>query len=202
MPDNPGKIYTRRGDQGQTRLRSGERVSKDDARVQTYGALDELQAQLGMALSLTRYKSVRSLLRALQEDIIVASAELASSPEAALQLERRIGRGDAVRLEQWIDELTASYSLPNRFVRPGKSTDSAAVHVARAVSRRCERSIVMLNRQSGGYDDLLVYFNRLSDFLFVVAWCLEVNAVLEEIVSQSIAGVTEEGIDLCTSPTR
>jgi cob(I)alamin adenosyltransferase len=133
MPDTPAKIYTRRGDQGQTRLRSGEKVNKDDARVQTYGALDELQAQLGMALSLTRYKSVRSLLRSLQEDIIVASAELASSPEAALQLERRIDRGDVVRLEHWIDELTASYSLPNRFVRPGTSTDSAAVHVARGM---------------------------------------------------------------------
>lgn len=193
MSDAPGKIYTRRGDRGQTRLRSGEKLSKDDARVQTYGALDELQAQLGMALSLTRYKSVRSLLRALQEDIIIASAELASSPEAALQLERRIGRGDAVRLEQWIDDLTASYSLPNRFVRPGRSTDSAAVHVARAVCRRCERLIVMLNRQSGGHDDLLVYFNRLGDFLFVTAWCLEVNAVLEEIACQSMAGTAKEG---------
>jgi cob(I)alamin adenosyltransferase len=64
----------------------------------------------------------------------------------------------------------------------------------RAVCRRCERLIVMLNRQSGGYDDLLVYFNRLSDFLFVTAWCLEVNAVLEEIVCQSIAVVAKEGI--------
>ncbi|MBM3299914.1 MAG: ATP:cob(I)alamin adenosyltransferase, partial [Deltaproteobacteria bacterium] len=102
----------------------------------------------------------------------------------------------------WIDELTESYSLPNRFVRPGHSTDSAAVHVARAVCRRCERLIVMLNRQSGGYDDLLVYFNRLSDFLFVIAWCLEVNAVLEEIVCQSIAGIAKEGTSQWTSSSR
>jgi cob(I)alamin adenosyltransferase len=162
MARSPGKIYTRRGDQGQTRLRSGERVSKDDARVKTYG----------MALSLTRFESIRVELGAVQEDVIAASAELASSPEAALQFGRRIGRGDVVRLEQWIDELTASYSLPERFVRPGRSTDSAAVHVARAVCRRCER--------------LIVYFNRLSDFLFVIAWSLEVNAVLEGIVRQSI----------------
>jgi cob(I)alamin adenosyltransferase len=186
MARSPGKIYTRRGDQGQTRLRSGERVSKDDARVKTYGALDELQAHIGMALSLTRFESIRVELGAVQEDVIAASAELASSPEAALQFGRRIGRGDVVRLEQWIDELTASYSLPERFVRPGRSTDSAAVHVARAVCRRCERLIVALNRQAGGYDDLLVYFNRLSDFLFVIAWSLEVNAVLEGIVRQSI----------------
>lgn len=168
-------------------------MTKDDARVQTYGALDELQAQLGMALSFTRLDSVRLVLRAIQEDIIVASSELAASSEAALQLDRRIGRGDVVRLEHWIDEFTASYTLPERFVRPGMSTDSAAVHVARAVCRRCERLIVTVNRQAGGYDDLLVYFNRLSDFLFVIAWCLEVNAIVEGIVRQSIVRMAGEG---------
>lgn len=193
MASSRGKIYTRRGDQGQTRLLSGERVTKDDARVKTYGALDELQAHIGMALCFIRLDTVRLLLGAVQEDIVVASSELASSPEAALQLGRRIGRGDVVRLEQWIDELTTSYSLPERFVRPGMSADSAAVHVARAVCRRCERLIVTLNRQAGGYDDLLVYFNRLSDFLFVVAWSLEVNAVLERIVAQSLAQTAKEG---------
>jgi cob(I)alamin adenosyltransferase len=168
-------------------------VNKDDTRVKTYGALDELQAHVGMALSLTRVDAARLVLGAIQEDIIVASAELASSPEAALQLGRRIGKGDVVRLEQWIDELTVSYSLPERFVRPGISTDSAAVHVARAVCRRCERLIVTLNRQVGGYDDLLVYFNRLSDFLFVIAWSLEVNAVVEGIVYKSITRTASEG---------
>jgi ATP:cob(I)alamin adenosyltransferase len=193
MASTPGKIYTRRGDQGQTRLLSGERVSKDNDRVQTYGALDELQAQLGMALSLIRHESFRSIICAIQEDIILAAAELASSPEAALQSARRIDQGDVVRLEDWIDECTELYSLPRRFVRPGRSADSAAVHVARAVCRRCERFIVMLNRHAGGYDDLLVYFNRLSDLLFVVAWCLEVNAVVEKVVCELAACVCTEG---------
>jgi cob(I)alamin adenosyltransferase len=146
-----------------------------------------------MALSLTRFESVRLILRAIQEDMVIASAELASSPEAALQLGRRIGRGDVVRLEHWIDEFAESHGLPERFVRPGTSTDSAAVHVARAVCRRCERLIVTLNRQAGGYDDLLVYFNRLSDLLFVIAWRLEVNAIVEGIVRQSITRASEEG---------
>lgn len=179
-------IYTRRGDTGQTRLLSGELVDKDDARVQTYGAVDELQAHLGMAIALTRSERVRSLLQAVQEDMVAICAELASSGGPGTQLSRRVGRDDAARLERSIDEITTSYRLPHHFVRVGASPDSAAAHVARAVSRRCERLIVALNKRAGGLDDLAVYFNRLSDFLFVVAWSLEVDAVLDEIVSQSI----------------
>jgi cob(I)alamin adenosyltransferase len=179
-------IYTRRGDTGQTRLLSGELVDKDDARVQTYGAVDELGAHLGMAIALTRSARARSLLRAVQEDLVAVCAELASSGEPGTRLSRRVGRDDAARLERSIDELTSSYPLPHRFVRVGASPDSAAVHVARAVSRRCERLIVTLNKRAGGLEDLSVYFNRLSDFLFVVAWSLEVDAVLDELVSETI----------------
>lgn len=167
-------IYTRHGDKGQTRLLSGELVDKDDARVQTYGAVDELQAHLGMTIALTRSARVRALLREVQEDMIAVGAELASSGDPPT---RRVGRDDAARLERSVDELTASHRLPDRFVRPGASPDSAAAHVARAVSRRCERLIVALNRAEGGLDDLIVYFNRLSDFLFVVAWTLEADAM-------------------------
>jgi cob(I)alamin adenosyltransferase len=185
-------IYTRRGDTGQTTLLSGEVVDKDDARVQTYGAVDELQAHLGMAIALTRSARVRSLLQAVQEDLVAVCAELASSGDGT-RLSRRVGRDDAARLERSIDELTASYRLPHRFVRVGASPDSAAAHVARAVSRRCERLIVGLNKRAGGLDDLAVYFNRLSDFLFVVAWSLEVDAVLDDIVSQSIGRAGAHG---------
>jgi cob(I)alamin adenosyltransferase len=178
-------IYTRRGDTGQTKLLSGEPVAKDDARVQTYGAVDELQSHLGMAIALSRSERVRALLREVQEDIVLVGAELASSGEGS-RASRRVGRDDAARLERAINDLTASYRLPQRFVRPGASPDSAAAHVARSVSRRCERLIVTLNRQAGGLDDLIVYFNRLSDFLFVVAWSLEADAVLDELVAESI----------------
>lgn len=186
-------IYTRRGDAGQTSLLSGERVDKDDARVQTYGAVDELQGHLGMAIALTRSARVRALLQAVQEDIVIICAQLASSSDSGTRLSRRVGRDDTDRLERSIDELSASYRLPHRFVRPGASPDSAAAHVARAVSRRCERLIVTLNKRGGGLDELLVYFNRLSDFLFAVAWSLEVDAVLDEIVAQSIARAGAHG---------
>ena len=188
-------IYTRRGDTGQSSLLSGELVDKDDDRVQTYGAVDELQAHLGMVIALTRSDRVRSLLRAVQEDMVAVGAQLASSGEPGTRLSRRVGRDDAARLERAIDELTASYRLPDRFVRPGESPDSAAAHVARAVSRRCERLIVALDKRAGGLDDLVVYFNRLSDFLFVVAWSLEVDAVLDEIVAQTVGRAGAHGAD-------
>lgn len=179
-------VYTRRGDAGQTSLLSGERVAKDELQVQSYGAADELQAQLGMVIALARSERVRALLRDVQEDVVAICAQLASSPSAYWRLGRLVGRADAAKLERAIDALSVAYPLPHRFVRPGASPDSAAAHVARTVCRRCERLIVTLNRDVGGLSELLVYMNRLSDFLFVVAWSLEVDARLDEVVATAL----------------
>ena len=179
-------IYTRKGDSGNTRLFSGEQVSKDDLRVQTYGTLDEFQAQLGMARSLMQDQELASIVYGIQQDISAACAELASNPETFSRLARRIGLDDAAKLERHIDALVATYGLPHGFVIPGRSRDSAAVHVARTVCRRGERLIVMLNREVKEFDDLLVYFNRLSDFLFVLAWSLEVIWVVKNVTGEVI----------------
>ncbi len=181
-----GKIYTRRGDQGETRLLSGEKVKKDDLRVKTYGSLDELQSHLGVALSLTRNESVRSICLGIQDDIFLASSELASTLGALSRLKRSIGEKDVGRLEDWIDELTALHGQPSRFVVPILSQGSAMLNVARAVCRRCERLIVTLNQQTGEYRELLVYFNRLSDLLFMLSWSLEVKTVVEDVVHDLI----------------
>ncbi len=187
------KIYTGIGDKGETRLLSGEMVGKDDSRVRTYGGLDEFQSHLGLARSLIREESVRNVLVTIQEDIFVASSELASTPDALNRLKRRLGNEDISRLERRIDEFTALYGIPRHFVMPGKSPDSAALHVARAVCRRCERLIVMLNKTTGGHDELAVYFNRLSDLLFVLAWALEINSVVKDVVSDLIEGEARKG---------
>ena len=186
------KIYTGRGDKGQSGLLSGERVDKDDSRLETFGTLDELQSHLGVARALTQQEAVRSVILALQKDIFVASSELASTPNGLARLESRIGKEDIVRLEMWIDEFAALYGLPGSFVVPGGSMDSATLHVARAVCRRFERLIVMLNRQESGlYDDLLAYYNRVSDLLFVLAWALEVRAAVTKVVCDLLTGVVE-----------
>ncbi len=187
------KIYTRRGDKGQSSLLSGERVDKDDRRLKTFGALDELQTQLGMARALIRNDQVRPVLYAIQKDIMVASSELASTPATIYRLENRLGTKDVDKLEAKIDRFTDLYGLPGGFVVPGNSLDSAAVHVARAVCRRCERLIVALNREADVYNELVVYFNRLSDLLFVLAWSLEVRAVVEDVVRSVMATASMGG---------
>jgi ATP:cob(I)alamin adenosyltransferase len=90
-------------------------------------------------------------------------------------------------LESYIDSFTARFPLPRYFILPGRSTDSASLHIARTVCRRAERLIVRVNRELGSYDEALVYFNRLSDLLFVLAWSLEVMAVVDNVARDVLA---------------
>jgi cob(I)alamin adenosyltransferase len=181
------KIYTRKGDLGLTSLFSGEKVAKDDLRLECYGALDELQAQLGAARSLTKNAELGPILVEIQKDISAACAELASNPEVRARLARHITASNTRQLEQYIDTFTSQFALPNYFILPGRTPDSAALHVARTVCRRGERHLVSVNRELGGYDEILRYFNRLSDLLFVMAWSLEVMAVVEDAVQEVVS---------------
>lgn len=195
MEDEPRRIYTSRRDHKQTRLLSGERVGKDNEYVHACGALDELQSHLGLARSLNKQDPIGSILYAIQRDLMVAASELASGSRTGHRLKRRIDEEDVLRLETWIDDLAESFGIPEGFVVPGASTESAALHVARAVARRCERIIVRLSRKKGGYDRLVAYLNRLSDLLFVAAWSREVTAELESIVRLAIVrGPGEENV--------
>lgn len=181
------KIYTRKGDLGRTSLFSGEKVDKDDLRLQAYGALDELQAQLGVARACTKSDELGPILIEIQRDISAACAELASNTTVRARLPRHIEQSDTERLERCIDTFTTRCPLPKRFIIPGRTADSAALHLARTVCRRAERHIVVVNREFGGYDEILVYFNRLSDLLFVLGWSLEVMAVVDEAVQEVIS---------------
>ena len=178
-------IYTRRGDSGQTRLFSGEAIAKDDTRVKTYGALDELQSLIGVARAFCGAKDIAAVMKEIQMDIFAASSELATTG-AEQQLKRHIGGEDVVRLEDRIDRAVDAYGMPSGFVVPGAGADSAAVHVARTVCRRCERLMVTLFRQKGGRDVLLSYFNRLGDLLFMLAWALEVRSIVKNALAETI----------------
>jgi ATP:cob(I)alamin adenosyltransferase len=142
-----------------------------------------------MARSLIQEESVRSILRAVQKDLFVAGAELASTPERISQLGNRITTKDVNKLEEWIDQMTDGFGMPGGFVIPGDSPESAALHLTRSVCRRIERLIVSLNRSTGTYEELIVYINRLSDLLFVLAWstavAVAVNKVLDELLAVS-----------------
>jgi cob(I)alamin adenosyltransferase len=191
MAKRAQKIYTRFGDQGETRLLSGETVAKDDLRVDTYGALDELQSHLGIARAFVRQEILGSMLSELQGELFVAGTELASTSASLPQMKERMTRLDASALEAKIDRLIESFGIPGSFVIPGTSSDSSALHVARSVCRRVERLIVRLNRHTKQYQDLIVYFNRLSDLLFVMAWSAAVNAVIEKVLDGLVSGTTQ-----------
>jgi len=182
MKKPSGSVYTRKGDEGKTRLLSGEIVSKDDLRPKVYGAIDELQSHLGMARSLTAQADIRSILYDIQKDLFIVGTELACSGEALPKLKKRIGKEETVKLERWIDDCMGRCGLPGGFLIPGNTVNSAAVHVARTVCRRCERLVVMLNRENLQYELLIGYMNRLSDLLFVLAWFLDFYAVVDEVV--------------------
>ncbi len=192
MDGESRKIYEIRRDHKKTRMLGGEMVSKDNEYLHACGNLDELQSHLGFARSLNKQEPIGSILYAIQQDLMVAGSELASYSRAAHGLKRRIDEEDVLRLETWIDQLTESFGLPSGFVVAGASTESAALHVARAVARRCERVVVRLSRKKGRYDCLVAYLNRLSDLLFVAAWSREVTAELENMVRLAIVGGTSE----------
>jgi cob(I)alamin adenosyltransferase len=165
------KIYTKTGDSGETGLIDGSRVRKDDARVTAYGEVDELNAVLGLALQQVREPALRSLLVEIQRGLFALGAQLAD-PTAQVGERRRkaaIDESHVARLEAAIDEREALLPPLRAFVLPGGSPLGAHLHLARTVCRRAERAITALGGQQALDPLLLVYVNRLSDLLFVLA---------------------------------
>lgn len=157
------RIYTRTGDRGTTGLGDGTRVDKDNAAVQAMGDVDELNSIIGILLAETLPEPVVSILTAIQHELFDLGSEL------AVPGSRVIGETQVTRLEQELDGLNASLAPLKEFILPGGSRAAALCHLARAVCRRAERSLVALRRQQEIGEALLMYINRLSDLLFVLA---------------------------------
>ncbi|HEX5322530.1 MAG TPA: cob(I)yrinic acid a,c-diamide adenosyltransferase [Capsulimonadaceae bacterium] len=184
------KIYTRTGDGGQTGLFGGQRVEKDSARVQAYGAIDELNAALGWAHTQVDDPQAQSVLTRIQNDLLVAGADLATPvPKAGsgqvsanIATIPRIDSGKIRRLEEEIDRFEAELPELTNFILPGGSRGGAALHMARAVCRRAERHLVSLFREEPINDETLRYINRLSDHLFVLARLVNHRAGAQEAI--------------------
>ena len=167
------KIYTRTGDDGSTRLSTGESVSKASLRVEAYGGVDEVNATVGMArLQTTDDPVLDPILARIQNDLFDLGADLATparTGDAPPAL--RIIAAQVTRLEREIDLLNADLSPLTSFVLPGGGAASAMLHVARTVCRRAERFAVAFSKADGAntHDQALRYLNRLSDLLFVAA---------------------------------
>ena len=180
------KIYTRTGDAGETGLFDGTRVLKSDSRVATYGDVDELNAWLGLARSmLGHHAELAGMLVQIQRDLFAVGARLADpSHRIAGRVSKvEIGPADIVRLEGWIDTLEAVLPPLRRFILAGGSNAGATLHVARTVCRRAERAIVALRAADETMVDTspLVYVNRLSDLLFVMARVANLRDDIPEI---------------------
>jgi cob(I)alamin adenosyltransferase len=162
------KIYTKKGDAGETGLFGGERVRKDHLRIRVYGTFDELNAVLGLALAEPGADGLRERLARVQSELFQLGAELATPPgkNAGIAL---VGDADVERLEREIDAMEAGLAPLKTFILPGGSRLSAALHLARTVSRRAERELVVLHRDEPVRPEVLRYVNRLSDYLFVSA---------------------------------
>jgi cob(I)alamin adenosyltransferase len=164
------RIYTRTGDGGDTGLFGGIRVSKDDARVEACGTIDETNAALGLARSLEPPPAVDAVLARVQAELFLVGAELACAPGHEARLRLRLIAAEHVRaLERDIDGAEQNLAELARFVLPGGTPVAAALHLARTVCRRAERRIVALQREGLTRSELGVYFNRLGDLLFVLA---------------------------------
>ena len=164
------KIYTKTGDSGETSLFDNTRVSKADARVDAYGEVDEVNACLGAARAAGVDEETSALIEAIQKDLFALGARLAdpSSRIAGRVTKASIREADVQRLEQAIDRLESTLPPLRRFILPGGSPAGALLHLARTVCRRAERRVIGLG--PGAVDPILVvYLNRLSDLLFVMA---------------------------------
>ncbi len=177
------KIYTKRGDEGQTGLFGGERVGKDHARIQAYGTLDELNAALGVAIAENAPPVPTEFgprLLKIQNELFQLGAELAT-PRGKTVSVALIEEATVERLEKEIDGMESTLEPLKNFILPGGTRMSALLHVARTVSRRAEREIITLHRAEPQRAVVLQYMNRLSDYFFVCSRFANSQAKVSDI---------------------
>ncbi|MBX7165596.1 MAG: cob(I)yrinic acid a,c-diamide adenosyltransferase [Pirellulales bacterium] len=176
------KIYTRTGDQGETGLFGGPRVSKDAPRIEAYGTVDELNAVLGLVLTAPLPPAIGEILRRVQHELFELGAQLAT-PDPAKHNLSLIGPDKVAAIEAEIDRYEATLPPLKNFILPGGSPAAAWLHLARTVSRRAERRVVTLARSPGEHVsiDAGIYLNRLSDLLFVLARAVNAQAGVADV---------------------
>jgi len=175
------KIYTKTGDTGQTSLFGGDRLSKDDARIEAYGTVDELNAFVGLLRDHLSDEGVRALLLIIQNRLFTLGAHLATAPgrqSAAPDLKDE----DIQLLEQAMDRMDEVLAPLRNFILPGGHPAISFAHLARTVCRRAERRVVSLVQEDEAVEIIIRYLNRLSDYFFVLARYIAHLYQVEEVI--------------------
>lgn len=176
------KIYTKTGDDGTTGLVGGSRVKKNDVRLEAYGTVDELNAVIGLLRSSDLSNDISELLIRIQNKLFNIGSRLASDEKGEkFTADLAIKTADIELLESSIDAFEQSLPELAHFILPGGEQTSALCHVARTVCRRAERRILEFAEQGFVQPEIILYVNRLSDLLFVLARKLAIEKNLEEI---------------------
>lgn len=177
------KVYTRTGDNGTTSLVGGIRIRKSDARLEAYGTVDELSANLGLLAAMLPEGEERSLIIRTQNNLFNVGTHLATDQsQTPLYPSAHLPEGETGLLEQAIDQMNARLPEAQGFILPGGCQAAAQAHVCRTVCRRAERRIAALAETATISDEIQQYINRLSDFLFVLAKIINFNTGQEEIL--------------------
>ena len=182
------KLYTKSGDDGTTGLFSGSRVSKDHPRIESYGTIDEFNATLGLCASACQHdnrlhRRLVDIFAVLQSRMFDIGADLAT-PEGAKNESKiqRIASQDIEEVEKWIDEIDGANTPLAAFVMPGGTELAARLHLARTICRRAEREMIHLSHSEPVGTPLIVYVNRVSDFLFAAARLVNKDAGIGDVL--------------------
>ena|SRR5215469_11425079 len=184
------RVYTRRGDRGDTGLAGGQRVPKDSPRIDAYGTVDELNAFLGavratateLSTRQTKLGGLAEMLLRVQHELFNLGSILATLPEDVHPKQARVTEADVERLESEMDAMNAELPGLRSFVLAGGSRLDAELHICRTVCRRAERLVVALSRREAVPPEAVRYLNRLSDALFVWArWAAHVTGAVETL---------------------
>ena len=182
------KIYTKTGDTGTTSLFGGTRVPKHHIRIESYGTVDELNSWIGLVRDLVADAEIKELLQEIQDRLFVLGAQLATEPEKAKLKSGKdrlniytLQEDDVQKLEKAMDQMNAQLPAMTHFILPGGHPTVSYCHIARTICRRAERMITYLNENEAVDPVILVYINRLSDYLFVLSRKLSASLKAEEI---------------------
>ncbi|VVB57944.1 Cobalamin adenosyltransferase [Candidatus Anstonella stagnisolia] len=175
------KIYTKKGDKGETALYSGQLVPKDNMRVAAYGEVDELNAFVGLARAYSNDSEIKELLKKVQKSLFDVGADLATPIDAKTPKPvSRITPSHSQELEASIDKVEEELKPLTTFILPMGSKDACYLHLCRSVCRRAERKVVTLSHTEKINEEVVIYLNRLSDFFFMLARLSNKRAHVQE----------------------